>query len=427
MIDWNIINAVFKIACTIFTVILVADWIDRYFMNEDMTIIESSSYYQKESDVFPVMSLCFKQTFSDSSHFKQIYKNIDGEKYEKYLLGEYFDYRMNSVDYDKVTTNVSDYIIAYSVYFKNGSSVLDTKHNLVWKPPYESYSWKSWEHFVKCFAFELIDPNVYYLMIYFHRDIYPDRIRPQAGGFAVMFHYPNQILASIHSVTRQWTPRDEKANYWMDLNIRGMNVVVRRHKNEPNDCVQNWQNFDNFALEHHIKSVGCKTAYQKTPNYWPLCNETEKMHKAQFPIEHVSMRPCKEIETINYQHLDSEAFTEERHVQNLQGRKWDKWFCVVWRFLNNRFVKTVSKRKIDIQSLVGYIGGYIGICTGLALAQVPEILVTIAACTKRFWKNLNKKQPADETHSPIKHNQVLVLEEYKISLSENGKFYASDC
>ena len=68
MIDWNIINAVFKIACTIFTVILVVDWIDRYFMNEDMTIIESSSYYQKESDVFPVMSLCFKQTFSDSSH-----------------------------------------------------------------------------------------------------------------------------------------------------------------------------------------------------------------------------------------------------------------------------------------------------------------------------------------------------------------------
>ena len=114
-------------------------------------------------------------------------------------------------------------------------------------------------------------------------------------------------------------------------------------------------------------------------------------------------------------------------LQKLQGKKWDKWFCVVWRFLNNRFVKTVSKRKIDIQSLVGYIGGYIGICTGLALAQVPEILITIAVCTKRFWKNLNKKQPADETHSPIKHNQVLVLEEYEISLSENGKFYASNC
>ena len=77
----------------------------------------------------------------------------------------------------------------------------------------------------------------------------------------------------------------------------------------------------------------------------------------------------------------------------------------------------VSKRKIDLQSLVGYIGGYIGICTGLALAQIPEILVTVAACTKRFWKNLNKKQPADEKHLPIKHNQVLVLEEYQINLS----------
>ena len=30
------------------------------------------------------------------------------------------------------------------------------------------------------------------------------------GGFAVLFHYPNQILASLQTVKRTWIKRDDK-------------------------------------------------------------------------------------------------------------------------------------------------------------------------------------------------------------------------
>ena len=390
MVEYDAIVAIFKLVCTIFTIILIGKWIETYCLDEDMTIIENSSYYNDETDVFPVMSLCFKQTFKDKQ-FETFDRNINGSNYEKFLHGEYFDQNMIDIDYDSVSINISDYIISADISYRNGSSLFDTTSMSPWESPYESYSWKSWNNFLKCFAFELTDENVYDTTIYLNRNIFPDRIRPQAGGFAVMFHYPNQILASIHSITRQWSSRNNRtSNYWMDFNIRGMNVVHRRHKENLNNCISDWKNYNSTVLDLHIESVGCKAPYQKTSRQWPICNKTEKMKEAKFPIEYGYTRPCREIESIDYQTLESEAWTEleDNHVRKLQGKEWDQWFAIVLRYLNSRFVKTISKRKIDIQSLVGYIGGYIGMFTGLALAQIPEMLFSVAGLTKRISNGL---------------------------------------
>ena len=110
------------------------------------------------------------------------------------------------------------------------------------------------------------------------------------------------------------------------------------------------------------------------------------MNKVQFPIETGSTRPCREIENIDYQSLDSEALTHDRHVAKLQGKDWTEWFCVVWRYLNTRFVTTISKKEVDFQSVIGYIGGFIGRFTGLALAQIPEILLSTFDFAKQLIK-----------------------------------------
>jgi hypothetical protein len=400
-LEWKYIKFVFKVGCIVFTLVLLAKWLERYFLDEDMTIIENREYFMHEEDIFPVMSLCFKQTFDDKI-FKTFGYNFQGSKYEKYLNGDYFDKNMNNIPYDRVTTNISDYIISYDVYFKNGSSDLDTKANLAWKPPYVSYSWKSWHDFVKCFSFELTDKNVHHILIHLRRDIFPKQIRPQSGGFAVLFHYPNQILASIHSITRQWSSRKKRSNYWMDFNIRTMNVVVRRYKQSSNNCIENWKNYDNVVLEQLIEAVGCKAPYQNPERTWPTCESEEKMKKVQFPIEIGPgfTRPCREIENIDYQTLDSD-FTHARQLEgNKQGKEWRTFFGVVWRFLNTRFVSTISKKALDLESLIGYMGGYIGMFTGFALAQIPEILISTVVFAKKLFKFRVSQSPNENEVLP---------------------------
>ena len=79
MIDIKFVKYTFNITCFIATCILVGMWLHRYFLDEDSSVVETISYFDAEDDVFPVMSICFQQTFEDKL-FKGVGKNIDGSK-----------------------------------------------------------------------------------------------------------------------------------------------------------------------------------------------------------------------------------------------------------------------------------------------------------------------------------------------------------
>jgi len=386
MLCLNKIKFIFKSGCIIFTCLLIVQWVNRYLLDEDITIVESTSYYETEDDIFPVLTACFKQTFSDEL-FDRLGYNVKGSDYEMFLSGRYFDPKMIHIDYNSVTTNISDYILSYRVMFKNGTLIHDTKSNLAWKPAYESHSWNSWDSFVKCFSFEITDQNVYSIVIYLHRDIFPDGIRPQGGGFTVLFHYPNQTLSSIHSITRQWGVQNALSNYWMDFDTKGMDVVVRRYKRKANNCIQNWKNYDQIALEKLIKSVGCKAPYHNTIENWPICDSKDKMKKViKHELRNYGIVPCREIESINYQVSDADASLYNSTVIKLQGKEEKRWFGISWNFLNFNFRKTINKKEVDLQSLFGWIGGYVGMFTGFAIAEIPEMLFSCVGFLNRLRK-----------------------------------------
>ena len=344
-----------------------------------MTVIQPVSYFDTKDDVFPVLSMCFKQSFSKNS-ITQSGVKFNGLNYEKYLKGEYFDDSMSKIDYESVSTNLSSFLISYAVKYNNGSEVWDTTSDISWKKPYHTASWNSWgSDIVKCFGLEITDKNVFHLGIRIKRDIFPGRIRQHDRGFAVLLHYPNQILVSISTVMRQWTKRDRRTNYWMDFNVKGMKVSLNRFKPRSDNCIQEWENYDNISFEDHIKSVGCRTPYQSKSFGRPLCNTTEEMKRAQTVLDTKRIHPCRVITHIDYQMADADQGNATIYAQE---KKWKYWFGVVIRFLNYRFKKIITKKEVDFQSLVGYIGGYIGMFMGFALAQIPEVIRTSYKCAK---------------------------------------------
>merc|ERR1712020_376747 len=96
------------------------------------------------------------------------------------------------------------------------------------------------------------------------RDIFPEKVRPQAGSFVALYHYPNQTFSAYHSILRQWSKRDNISNYWLSFNIKGMTAVNNRYKVNQNNCIENWKNYDDIILKQHLDSVGCKTPDQPT-------------------------------------------------------------------------------------------------------------------------------------------------------------------
>ena len=391
MCHLTVVKYAFKFLCVLTTLAFVGLGLSNYYLDEDISVVDAKSYFESEEDVVPVLSLCFVQTFDDAL-FSRFGKNITGSLYQSYLLGEYFDEEMLKINYHSVTTNVTDFVISYDVEFFNGSEIRENTPNIFGKSPYYIYTWESWNReILKCFAFEITKKGVSRLRIIMKRDIFPNKIRPYDGGFAALFHYPNQVLKSFPTVTRQWQKRERITNYYTELYFNSMNVVVHRFKEGKKNCLQNWKDFDKIIIENHVKSVGCKTPDQITEKEWKLCKTKEKMKQARVPLKSGHIPACREIDWFSYRILETDSTSATFEARY---RKWKDWVSISFHILNPRFTITMQKKKVDFQNLVGYVGGYIGLFMGLALFQLPDTFVDLTNLGKKFVAYVYKKYGA---------------------------------
>ena len=369
----------FKVICLLSTSILIVRGINRYLEDNDVTKIDTPAYTNNQIDILPAISLCFHQRFEDAI-FQKLGFNVTGKNYGKFLVGEYFDKGMLSIDYESVTTNLSDYMIFYEVSYKNGtkaSNFVQERPNIAWKV-YSTFSWVNGGKFVKCFTFEITDITVSQVSWHLGRDIFPNGVRPRVDEFCTLFHYPDQILDSINTIRSQWGKKSKDQNYYMLFSLLGMNVFHRRYKPRLHNCIEDWKNYDSIMQEKHINTIGCKAPYQKTIQDWPICNSQEKMKETLFPIQTGLTSPCRTVENIDARKTETydKNLGPEKQYQNMKirGKNWKEWFGVTYQFLSDKFTIKINKKEMDFESLVGYIGGYVGLFAGFAVAELPGML-----------------------------------------------------
>ena len=211
------------------------------------------------------------------------------------------------------------------------------------------------------------------MSLHLDRGIFENGIRPRLAKFAVLFHYPNQILDSINTIIRQWNVKKKEQHYYMDFNVLGMNVLGHRYKPKLDNCIHNWRNYDPIMQEKHIRKVGCKAPYQNTVHDFPICDSREKMKQTLYPIETGHISPCRTIEKIDYQYIETDSvdlpLMQQFHLHPIHGKYWKQWFGVTYRFLSDKFTIKINKKEMDFESLVGYIGGYVGLFAGFAFCR----------------------------------------------------------
>ena len=361
-----------KVICLISTSVFIIRGINRYFENNDVTSIESPTYKNDELSIFPAISLCF-YAFEDAT-FEKLGLNVIREGYRQFLVGEHFDKRLLDIKYEDVSKNLSEIMLCYFGQFHNGTW-FETCHgqvrtNAEWRA-HGSYSWDNWGAFQKCFTLQMADVNVERIAWVFSRSVFPNRTRPtEMGRFSVLLHYPYQILDSLNTIKRVWPPTSKNRNYYVDYEIVGMNVFQRRYKPTQDNCIHDWKNYDTVMVERHIATVGCKAPYQNTIKPWPICNSKEKMKETKLLIQTGLTPSCRTIENVEYRIFE----TDGGEAKKVRGTYFDHWFAMSFRPLNNRFTIKINKKEMNFESLVGYIGGYVGLFVGFAVTEIPEIL-----------------------------------------------------
>ena len=124
--------------------------------------------------------------------------------------------------------------------------------------------------------------------------------------------------------------------------------------------MENWERFDEMVMTEHVRTNVCKPPYIANDIYKPKCQNQDTLIKGTYDVDIVNdkylPRPCQEMSKINF------GYTE-RFWWKKDPIRFNNSLAVILGFPDK--VKVISQtRGIDPNTLLGIIGGYIGLFLG---------------------------------------------------------------
>ena len=234
--------------------------------------------------------------------------------------------------------------------------------------------------------------------------IFPKGIRPQyhpfngtnpdtGGGFATYFHYPGQRFKSYYSMKFDWKERDDDTgDYKMRFAVRDIEVLNHRNKvNKP--CIEDWRNYDQVVMDGIMRNVGCRPPHWDTTlKNLTLCSTAAEMKyfkdgptTAEVQTVH---QPCNVIENLHYDYLEKDSLAIQETVN-------DTFLTIMILYRQATFREIKQSQAYDVESLVGNMGGYMGLLLGYAILQLPNFCSFLFSVMKRAIKKLREGNTAE--------------------------------
>ena len=313
---WKIVTFIFHCTCLVATFSVIIFWLYMFSLNEDTSLVEYKRYYEKKTDVFPVLSLCFSNPFS-LAQLEQASSNRTS--YFKFLNGEEISQEIKSIDYKSITMNISDNIINYWTSFHDGSNqfyeVADNTKS-IFVNSFNGF-WKG--RFYGCYKLEIPhDMNIKYFSIQLINSIFSDGRRPTYFDFLTLIHYPNQLLASLGSIKYIWNELQTNNTYDMKFKVDKVEAIRRRNKiDQP--CDENWKYYDDTVLAEHTQKIGCRAPYIEVSKGERLCTTKSEMKRSRFFLRsdlNGMLQPCKTLQKVRYEYSEYDLSTTENADTN---------------------------------------------------------------------------------------------------------------
>ena len=395
---------IFHYICFAVTISLVVWQIYVYVQNNDISRVGYEKFHADEVDIYPSISLCFGDILLQD---KLDNHGINKSYYLDFLKGLVWDEKLLSINYSDVSINLKDHLLGIEMYqekfngdietetyrlFDNtrnsSSSTLESKQ---WMPNFNQSSSPFYGLIQKCLTVDVpYTPlkRLSWMTVIMKKSVFasgrrPFNMRENTDMFSVDIHYPNQRLR-YSKTKRDWNAEEpnstEMSSYGMKFYIFGLEVMHKRNtRNTP--CNEDRTIDDHKIRQRMIKDIGC------IPPYWThgqkICsNRTQLEQYFQMNITTFTV-PCRRMTQITF--LYSEYVSDYYHsrLENLQNQSQDVFF-VSMMFPDSRYKQIEMLREVNMQSLIGNAGGFVGICVGYSILQFPNLLLMIHGKLKAF-------------------------------------------
>ena len=384
-IRFKFFNYTFRSACWFATAILLCYWIYLFLVDDDICLVDYNRYYDTPDHSFPQLSFCLRNPFS-LAHLQTENSTVDPELYSEFLGGKVFSPSMFNINYSEVMFNPSSYIDRYAIEYRNGTMLVfqvtnDDKGLLTL-----SFSGFWTSRFYNCYTLNVPnDKDISVFSIEMGNGLYPDNVRTNNYTFLSLLHYQNQLLTSGNTLIYNFPRKEANDSYAMRFRVKGTELITRRNKrNSP--CCEDWNNHDAIILKQHAESIGCIPPYFSPIQNIPKCFTKDEIANSSFKLrfdDYGINPPCQGMEKIYFSYEE----------QDMEGTNWYRpgYFWIGLYIFDQKFKEIVQIKEIDLNALIGYIGGYIGLILGYSILQIPEYIERLNINIQRLIVMYKKK------------------------------------
>ena len=459
---FKIMDRLFSLLCTLVTIVLTGICFHKFMLNDDLAQIDFPTYHQKQHAIYPTLTLCFMgPSIFLKDDLKSRKKGYNTTSYSNFLKGMPVveDNDMIDIDFNKVTLDIGDYLEAVSITSSENQTIYKHCSNNFQQILQELMGYKCLEtsndtmpfhvsftnHQTKCFSFSVPydqGNKVQNLRLFIKSKIFPEQLHEDfkfEKNFGVFVHYPQQFFRSpIHKLYQNL----QNESHLNVLNFKVVNMEVLRRRNKPNqECNDEW-NDDEKILEEAITVVGCKPPHWQTNSKADKCTKPREMatyagalgflewipNVPSMNIFDKLPAPCKDILEIHYEYSESKWDQAEFDGMDVETN----FFEVNLAFPSSTYKEIIHVRAYDVESLMGYVGGYIGMLLGIGLLQVPELLYTFHVKlkeTKRKKLRANLMNRRNENGSCAHHQAQFnhLPENGPTKLCDKNEHSSSEC
>ena len=374
----KIVQLAFTLSCWTTFSFMAIFWLYKYKVTDrDIGVVSFLSLEDAVDFEFPMPYFCLIDPFVDKK-FNTTQSKVKGTEYLDYLKGVSKSNSVELVEYKGVTLNLNDYFLYVTEQWKNDS---DTTFNSSLIVNHENVfnGFNSKDEFIKCFALDVdLSSHRYIKTINFHYNT-TKLLTDWKGSndwtgvsdsrsFGIKFHGKNHFLIGDEPLFRTYF-RIEKnwfLHFWegFEFTIYELEFFEGRYSKN-NRCGHDLLNYDDEIMKKYISHKGCRAPYLNEYSSFPLCNTSNGISFAKLSYGKTKTveydRPCKRIAKL----LFNDGGNAIENMENV--------FRIRITFPDE--VKTmVQSKEVDIHTLIGNIGGYLGLFMGYAVVQIPSLI-----------------------------------------------------
>ena len=353
---------IFKVLCGIAAVVMIGYWIYKFHKNDDVSAIEYISYETNRDIVYPELSICVLLPFTSRNIFWGGSSNISANEYNEYINGQKtYREEYSKIDFHDVTLNIFKYVEYIELYIRNKTILeplkckkLDDCNYVRFKNNFNGF----FNGFItRCFGFDVkleIAGNVNSMYVVFRQElnVLLNRFRKHGSGqIFLVLSYPGQMLKNPGVWKSIWKNKNDSIGF-LSIKVSTNEILRRRNKNK-DPCFVDWIHFDDTVVKTHHDSIGCSPPYHKSNK--SICSSKSEIMKSRYELNEVRNRyyppPCEEMSSIVF---SSERLQIPGDSENLK---------LYFNYPDK--TKVIQQVKaVDFQTLIGNIGGYIGLFLG---------------------------------------------------------------